>query len=158
MIISEREIYQLAFNRDMSDNLLLDTQIQASSKSWIVDYVGESFAKIIETNQGGELDELIESYVKPILAFGTLHDNFYHITMNITDKGVIQMLIEGTANVMSDTRLATAKREIKSTIFRMLENMDLYCKGNEIEGYEGLKLETSHFRYQGSEKFNRIRY
>ena len=158
MIISEREIYQLAFNRDMSDNLLLDTQIQASFKSWIVDYLGEPFAKIIETNQGGGIDELIESYVKPILAFGTLHDNFYHITMNVTDKGIIQMLIEGTANVMSDTRLETAKREIKSTCFRMLENLDLYCRNNEIEGYEGLKLKTSHYRHIGAERMNRIRY
>ena len=157
-MLTEREVYQFAFNRNMSDNLILQTQIEAAYKSWIVDYFGNNFAAKIKANESNALDELIESYVKPIWSFGVLHDNFYHITMNITDKGVIQMLIEGTANVMSDTRLATAKREIKSTIFRMLENMDLYCKSNEIEGYEGLKLETSHFRYQGSEKFNRIRY
>ena len=161
--ITEREVFRIAFNRAMSDNLLKQTQIDAAKISWIYDVLPESFFADVEETPG-DYTTLIEQYIHPIWAWGVVYNNFNYFTMQITDKGIVQMLIENTANVVSEQARNEAKMEIKQTIFNLIRRMDLYCKSKVAEddplfaNYGSLKITPHLMHYVGEQRRNAIRY
>lgn len=161
--LNERDVFRIAFNRNMSDNLLKQTQIDAAKISWVYDVLPESFFADVEETPGN-YDTLISEYIHPIWAWGVVYNNFNYFTMQITDKGIVQMLVENTANVVSEQARNEAKMEIKQTIFNFIRRMDLYCKSKVAEddplfaNYGTLKITPKLFHYVGEAKRNSIRY
>lgn len=162
--LTEREVYSYAFNRNLSDNLIKQHQIDASFISWIADYLPEQFISDIYSSEGDDYDEFVEDYIKPIWSFGVLHDNFDYISLNITDKGVIQLLVEGTANLIGRDSRMDIKFEVRNTIYQLLKLLDRYAtyqkkEENELfNNYTGLKMQPSMVKFVGKPRMNKIPY
>ena len=159
MTLTEQEVYQLVFNRHLSDNLLKDAQIAAAQTRWIDAYIPVKFLNDIASDE-----EFIDKYLKPVWAWGTLYSNFNYIATNITDKGVIQMLVEGTATVMGNDMLLNTKNEILNNVLTLLKRLDNYAKlQNELgtagyENYTGLLIEPMSIQFFGRARFNQTPY
>jgi hypothetical protein len=163
MKLTEREIFTLAFNRNLSDNLLKPHQIEASRVAWVDDYLPEKFFKAVKTSPA-DYSDLIEDYIKPVWAFGCVHNNFEHISLNITDKGVVLMLIEGTAALTDQAGRTNAKAELKQTVFHLLRRLENYCYEQKelnnplFSDFTGLQLLAQSAIFKGRNQFNQIRY
>jgi hypothetical protein len=159
MTLSEQELYEFVFNRSISENLIKETQIIAAKTQWIDAYLPAQFLLDVAEN-----NDFINTYIKPIWAWGVLYSNFNYISVNITDKGVIQMLVEGTATVLGTDKLLNAKNEILQTVLTLLKRLDNYCQNQHdlgIEGFEnytGLLIPVGMISFAGRERYNQTPY
>lgn len=157
-MITEAEVFQVTLNRNVSENLLKPTMIDAAFQQWLVDYIGADFVQEIldaDSYSGDTIySGITETYLKPIIAWGVIYNNFEYISTNITDKGVIQMLIEGTANLIGRDGRLDAKFELRNTIYQLIKSFDRYCKLKEFENYKGLRLTPSFPKFYGRKRVN----
>lgn len=157
MNLTETEVFSIAFNRNVSNNLLKQSQIDSSYINWVYDWIDGDFLSLVKENEDGNYDEFIHNYIKPIWAWGVLYNNYNYIMLNITDKGVIQLLVEGTANIIGRDSRMDARFEIKENIYRLLRRLDIYCQEQKnlnnslFSSYNGLKLTPSLFKYKKKE-------
>lgn len=153
MNLSENEVYQIAFNRNVSENLLKETQIKAAYMKWLTAYIGDTFLDIVKDD-----DDAVNNYLKPIWAWGVVYSNFHYIATNITDKGIVAMLIEGTASLISMDKMSAAKAEILDNIMSLLKLFNVYATENYPDDYEGLVVNPYPFGYFGNERLNQTPY
>lgn len=151
--LSEKELYQLVFNRSISENLLKESQINAAYQKWIVHYIGATFIEKIAND-----DEIINGYLKPIWAWGVVYSNFHYIANNITDKGVIAMLIEGTASILGMDKLNAAKAEMLDNIFSLMKAFSDYALLEYPEDFSGLLIEPKAVEFFGNSRYNQTPY
>jgi hypothetical protein len=159
MELQEQELYQIVFNRNLSENLIKESQITAAKTKWIDAYLPAQFLEDIETDE-----EFVLNYIKPIWAWGTVYSNFNYISTSITDKGVIQMLVEGTAAVLGTDKLLNTKNEILQTVITLIKRLDTYATEQEelgtagFENYTGLEIEPMLIKFEGRERYNQTPY
>lgn len=161
MLITETEVYNIALNRNVGVGLLKPTQITTSEYSWFKNWVSPSFYNDVITTPTG-YTEFIEDYIKPIIAWGTIYNNFDYLILNITDKGIIQMLVEGTANIISRDNKLDAKFEIKNTCYNLIKRMRDYANEQKENGnalfvnYADSELTPAHVTFMGGRRSNMI--
>jgi hypothetical protein len=159
MTLSEQELYELVFNRSISEGLIKDTQIMAGYHQWVVSYLPAAFLLDIADNE-----EFIYNYIKPIWAWGILYSNFNYISTSITDKGVIQLLVENVASVLGTDKLLNTKNEILNLVNTLLNRLDDYCTKQKdagvagFENYDGLLINPSLIYFAGRERYNQNPY
>jgi len=159
MTLSEQELYQFIFNRELSEGLIKDTQIVAAYTRWIDAYIPAQFLIDIDDES-----EFIDEYIKPIWAWGTLYNNFNYISTAITDKGVIQMLIENTASILGTDKLLNTKNEILNTVLTLIKRLDTYATLQHEAGevlfanYTGLLIDPYAITFHGRERYNKTPY
>lgn len=153
MTLTEQELYQLVFNRNLSENLLKESQIKAAFQKWIVNYIGSDFLEVVKDDE-----EFINACIKPIWAWGVVYSNFHYLANNITDKGIIAMLIEGTASVLGMDKLSAAKAEILDNIFSLMKAFDECAKDKYNNDYEGLLIAPVSITFFGDQRLNQTPY
>ena len=121
-LITKDEVVNMFFNRNVDSSILKSTMIELSSFKYLNTYLGDLYNDIIE-NENGDYTDFIEDYIKPVLSWAVLYDNFEYITLNITDKGIIQMVVEGTANLIGHDARYDFKMEIKRNLFSFIHKM-----------------------------------
>ena len=138
-LITNREVFEIAFNRSVSDGIIKPSQIIAAEHTWFDNIFDDDFVNDVRTNTENKYDDFIEKYIKPIVAWGVLYNNFDYISLNITDKGIIQMMIEGTANLVGRESRTDARNEIKNTIYILIERAGKYGEKMKKAGEEEFK-------------------
>ncbi|MFW6272357.1 MAG: hypothetical protein ACOC2U_01090 [bacterium] len=146
--ITTAEVFEIAVNRTVSTGLIKPTQIIAAEEVWFEDILDDDFAALIRENKDGVYDDLIEDYIKPVIAWGTIYNNFDYISMNITDKGIIQMLVEGTANLVGRDSRIDARNEIKHTVHILVNRLFKYCEKKKSDN--DVNYELFDYKYQPS--------
>jgi len=159
MMITEAEVYNIAFNRNIESGLIKQSQIQIAKRNWIDSFIGSDFVKDIEADTN-TYETLITQYIKPVIAWGVLYNNLNYFLFSVTDKGLIQLLVEGTASILDNQTKMEIKREIKNTIFGLLKELETYCfeekqgsPGADLyKNFTGLELETSQAFFKGKSR------
>ena len=150
--ISENEVFDIVFNHNLSINLLKENQLNVSFVNWLFPYLNDEFLEEVVQNQE-DYSEFIQEYIKPIMGWGILLDNFEYISMKITDAGMIHLIGEGATLIGRDSRYDT-KLEIKQNIFNHLKRLDIFCKyqkklnNSKYELYKELKIEPTFYRFK----------
>jgi len=164
MNLTESEIFQNVFNRDLTENLIKNNQIDAAYQSWIVDFLNDDFIKDLEENEDEQYDTFIDDYIKPIWSWGVFYNNFNYLMFNFTDKGLIQLVAEGTHTFLSRDDKTAAKYEIRNNIHKLIQIMDRYCKSEKekenplFKNYTELKLKVGLPMFFERKPVNQIRY
>lgn len=164
MLVTEQEIYNIAFNRDLGVGLIKPSQILVAQDIFISDYFNEAFYNALLLNTDNNYTSYIDEYIKPIIAWGTLYNNFEYISTSITDKGIIQMLVENTALVLGRESKNDVKNEIKNTVYRLIKIARQYAKLQkdndnllfDVYDEEDLNIvnDLSIIKYIGNDSFN----
>lgn len=177
MKLTELEIQNLVFNRSVTEGLIKDTQIK-SSYHWVTNWIDEEFMSILEESYLDASEDLeasedptlnpyydfIEEYIKPIWAWGTLYDHFEYISLNITDKGIVQLVTEGTANLIGRDSRLDSKMETKNLCYNLIKRMHRFANTQKINGdplfelYKPSKLTPSLVKFSGRESINKLPY
>lgn len=163
--ISENEIFNIAFNRNLSQGLIKKTQIDVAEEMWIREWISEEFYQNLLTDEEGDYFDFIDFFIKPIIAWGTVYNNFDYISTNITDKGILQMFVEGGATIIDRNSRFDAKMEILRTIYMLIRRMQRYGTSQKasdnilFENFEvNNELTPSIIKFYGSERLNLIPY
>lgn len=154
--ITTAEIFEIALNRQVDSNLLKQSQIVATEQMYIYDIFNNEFIDKVLADTGNTYNYLIENYIKPVIAWGIIYNNFEYLTMNITDKGILQMLIEGTANLVGRESRLDAKNEIKNTLNIFINRLINYCDKQKKSGNEDYSLFDVNDDYEVS--VNKLHY
>jgi len=163
MNLTEAEIFDITCNRRLAPGLLKDSQINAAYQNWIVSWFDEDFLELVEGDPS-TYQTLVDDYIKPVWAWGSIYNNFEYISTSITDKGIIQQLMEGTAIMIGRDSRMDIKLEIKSTIYFLLRRLNRYAiaqkngGSNDFEKWKGLLLTPEIVTFKGRTKFNKIPY
>ena len=159
--ITESEVFNIAFNRNLSQGLIKPTQIVAAEEMWIANWVSEDFYNALINNEDGIYTDFIDVFIKPIIAWGTLYNNFEYIAQNITDKGILQMFVEGGATIIDRNSRFDAKMEILRTVYLFIRRMRRYCEMKKKENdplfvnfVANKELSPSIFKFYGKERLN----
>jgi len=156
--INESEVFNIAFNRNVSQGLIKKTQIEVAEVMWVKNWIGDDFYNDLINDQDGDYYEFIDVFLKPIIAWGTLYNNYDYISQNITDKGILQMFVEGGATIIDRNSRFDAKMEILRTIYILIKKMQKYglSEKNENNLYDNFEinkeLEPSIVKYYGSKR------
>lgn len=162
-ILTESEVFSIALNRNVSVGLLKPSQISVAEQTWFRQWVSDEFYFDIVDNEDDYLD-FIEDFVKPIVAWGAIYNNYEYITVNITDKGLIQLLVEGTASLLNRDSKLDAKFEIKNTAYQLIKKMFAYCKAEKADNnplfanFAPSNIEPAIVTFYGRERLNQIPY
>ncbi len=159
--ISEADVYSIAFNRNVSTGLIKSTQIHVAEDMWVKSFISEDFYNELTKEENLEdYYSFIDNYIKPIIAWGVLYNNYDYLTQNVTDKGIIQMLVEGTATVIDRNSRFDGKMEIKRTVYRLIKMMQEYGLNEKIKenalfkDFDITKLSPAIIKYHGGERTN----
>jgi hypothetical protein len=162
-LISEAEVISLVFNRNIQYGTLKQTHIDVAEMVWGEKYLGSDFYKLIVASPSDYTD-LIEGYYRPLVAWGTLYQSFEYLSTQITEKGIIQMLGEGTANLLDRTTRGDMKLEIRHICLKLAEKMQTYCAQQHealnplFADYEPAEISTVSFGYYGKLRMNQTPY
>lgn len=132
-IVDQNEVAKLVFNRSVDPNIIKGSMIDVAQENFLHNYLGDFYYTMI--NDDNYID-YIESYFKPIIAWGVLYNNFETISFSVTDKGLYVLAAEGGAQLLSRDKLYDSKLEIKrnltTLIKQMLKIFDSEKKSNNI--------------------------
>lgn len=163
-LITEQEVFDIALNRDITPNLIKPSQIKVAQSVWVGKYfIGTLYDRVL--SNPSDYTTFIDEYLKPIVAWGTIYNNFEYITTQITDKGVIRLLVEdGAAPVGEEAKLNT-KREIRKTVYELIKLAQMYAESERDEGnslfsdYESPDSELNTIKYHSyRDSYNQIPY
>ncbi len=158
--ITESEVFNIAFNRNLSQGLIKQTQIEVAEEMWVKQWIGEDFYNSLVTDEEDDYYEFIDKFIKPIIAWGTLYNNFDYISQNITDKGILQMFVEGGATIIDRDSRFDAKMEILRTVYMLIKRMQRYglVEKQENELFKNFEineeLKPSIVKFYGKQRLN----
>ena len=114
--ITLSEVFAITINRNIDVNILKSTQVIVAEEMYIYNVINNDFLDKVLSDTGNTYTTLINDYIKPIIAWGTIYNNFNYLITNITDKGIVYMIVEGTASLYGTKTIEETKREIHNTI------------------------------------------
>ncbi len=162
--ITESEVFNIAFNRNLSEGLIKQTQIEVAEEMWVKQWIGEEFYESLINNEDDNYYQFIDKFIKPIIAWGVLYNNFDYISQNITDKGILQMFVEGGATIIDRNSRFDARMEILRTVYMLIKRMQRYGlaekKDNALfANFEiNKELKPSIIKFHGKRRLNIIPY
>lgn len=162
-LVTENEVTFLGFNRNLQLGTIKQAHIDVAEMVWCELYLGQTFYKHI-LNNTGDYTELVEDYCKPLVSWGTLYQSFEYLSVQITEKGIIQMVSEGVANLLDRTTRGDMKLEVRHICLKLAEKMQRYCKEKKAAGdslfqlYDPVNITTNSFGYYGKIRTNQIVY
>ena len=122
--ITKSEIIALAFSRNISTDLIKDTDITSAIRKFVLPYLGT-----LPDVDGA----LYMTYVKPVIAYGVAWLVFDKLSTEVTDRGVVAMLSNGATLPQAEVRLAS-KNAIMTTLQELIDQMVEESGADEIEG------------------------
>ena len=122
--ITKSEIVTLAFNRNISTDLIKDADITSAIRKFVLPYLGT-----LPDVDG----DLYMTYVKPVIAYGVAWLVFDKLSTEVTDRGVVAMLSTGATLPQAEVRLAS-KNAIMTTLQELIDQMVEEADADEIEG------------------------
>lgn len=159
-VIDQNEIIKIVFDRNVDSLIIKPSMIDISQENYLWEFLGDFYLKMLNND---EYIEYIEMYLKPIVAWGVLLNNFDGISFQITDKGLFTLLSESGAQLLGSENIYNSKIEIKRNLFTlikiMLRNFE-YEKENGNELFEDFKVikYPKMIKYDFSEKIIRNLY
>lgn len=106
------EVIQLAATRGLSVNHIKDTDIAISKKLYVTSYIEDTI---------DEDSTFFETYCKPVIAYGVIVQIWNRIATELTDRGTVQMAIQGA--VQSAEASNKALKEYSRTLSRLIDIM-----------------------------------
>ena len=111
--ITKSEILTLAFSRNITEDLIKDSDVTSSIRKFVLPHLG-SVPDVTGT--------LYTTYVKPVIAYGVAWLIFDKLSTEVTDRGVVAMLSTGATLPQAETRLAS-KNAIMTTLQQLIDQM-----------------------------------
>lgn len=133
MLITQEEVRDYVFTRNVSPQLISAGDIADAEEYWFRYWVGDAFYDAVIGAPTDYTDFLNEG-VKPCISTGLLYTNFDRIITQITDKGYIQMLTEGGAQLVGDDLRGDTKRAIYYKLMRLIGRMQDYAEAQKESG------------------------
>lgn len=134
------EVIELAFTRNISTDHIKQSDIDTAQIRYVDAYI-----------EGYDSEsEFFNTYCKPVIAFGVATDIIHRIDMELSDRGIQQMLSDGAArpdmNAKSDLR-----REFARKRDQVIHTMT--AEASDIEGVEILhEFELNAVYTHGNER------
>lgn len=119
-IVDQNEIAKLVFTRSVDPNIIKGSMIDVAQENYLYNYLGDFYSIMINDD---DYIDYIESYFKPIIAWGVLYNNFETISFSITDKGLYVLAAEGGAQLLSRDNKYDSKLEIKRNLTTLIKQM-----------------------------------
>lgn len=158
-IITKDEVVNLVFNRNVDGNILKPSMVDLAQFKYLQKYLGDLYNDILDS-EDDDYNDFVEDYVKPVIAWAVLYENFDYISLNITDKGILQMVVEGTANLIGRDSRYDFKMELRRNLFtliQLMQNEVLKEKNNNNDLYKNynskFKPSMIHF-VEGNQRYN----
>jgi len=142
-MITKSEIISAAFSRNIDTAHIKDADIDIAVRKYVNAYVSDYSGKT----------SFINTFIKPVIAFGVACDIFHRLAAEITDRGVVAMVSDGATILNTDSKMATLKEfeeQRDQLIDIMMENaeaagvtvvdMDEYCSVGFTGQARGAKL------------------
>ena len=127
--MDRNEIISLAFNRGLSPDLITDADIDQATTTYVYRYFSDYDADLLELSE-----------VKLVIAYGVAFDILERIDVEVTDRGITRLNINGTG-IANDVDKTALKRSYYSRLMRAIQTMieagedDGYTAQNEDEVY-----------------------
>lgn len=110
--ITKSEVISLALTRNLSDDHILDSDISVAVEMYVNAYLDNITY----------LSSIYDAYVKPVIAFGVIVNIFHRISYEITDRGMVAMVSQGTSTVDRDGKL-DLQAEIRTHLYKLIKIM-----------------------------------
>lgn len=120
-IMDENEVFKFISNRNIDTDIIKPTMIDVAQENFLLNYFGDFYLNMIDNSD--DYIEYIDTYLKPIVAWSVLYLNYDYISYQITDKGIIQLLMDNTAALISRDNKVDAKMEIKRNIYTLIKQV-----------------------------------
>jgi hypothetical protein len=134
--ITKSEIIETALTRNISEDHILDTDISTAVAKYVTPYVTSPI----------DVDgSFYDNYVKKVISFGVIVDIWNRIAFEITDRGIVQMQMQG-AGAINEQNKTLLKAEYSNTLNTLIEIMvaaavdaglDVVKYDNNLAGYSG---------------------
>lgn len=125
-LITAQEVINLASPRNLDSGHILATDILAAEIDLIKNTFSADFYDALVANEDEAYTTFITTYVKPILAFGILANNWNRLRVAITDRGINNMTGEG----VSPTQANDAKFEYQQRLSTLIADARAYVVKN----------------------------
>ena len=106
------EIIQLTLTRNVSEQHILASDITVATKRYVDAYIQDY------STSGTYYD----TYIKPVIAHGTIVDIWERLANEITDRGMVKMLSQGAANTSTDEK-QQLRNEMQAKLNDLIELM-----------------------------------
>jgi len=116
------EVITEAFKRPISTDLVTTQDIEIAQWKYIRPALTENLYEAVVTNTGSVYDTLIDTYIKPTLAYYTKHIIYDEIDTEISDRGVSKLLNDDT-NKLSQSQKLDVKETILNKANILLDKM-----------------------------------
>jgi len=134
--ITKSEIIETALTRNISEDHILDTDISTAVAKYVTPYVTSPI----------DVDgSFYDNYVKKVISFGVIVDIWNRIAFEITDRGIVQMHMQG-AGAINEQNKTLLKAEYSNTLNTLIEIMvaaavdaglNVVKYDNNLVGYSG---------------------
>ena len=136
--ITKSEILNLAFSRNISEDLIKDSDVTSAIRKFVLPYLGE-VPDVTGT--------LYMTYVKPVIAYGVAWLVFDKISTEVSDRGVVALLSSGATLPNQETKLAS-KNAIMTTLQQLIDQM---CEQASVD-----TIEMNDIEFTGTTNIGRI--
>ena len=136
--ITKSEILNLAFSRNISEDLIKDSDVTSAIRKFVLPYLGE-VSDVTGT--------LYMTYVKPVIAYGVAWLVFDKISTEVSDRGVVALLSSGATLPNQETKLAS-KNAIMTTLQQLIDQM---CEQASVD-----TIEMNDIEFTGTTNIGRI--
>lgn len=121
-LITATEVITIASPRHIQPGHIMSSDIVAAELELVRDAVGQALYDAIVTNTGGTYTTTITNYIKPVLAYGILANNWYRFTAHLTERGINQLTGEGIQGAPVEL-VRSACAEYRQRLGTLIKNM-----------------------------------
>lgn len=142
-LITAAEVISIASKRNINAGHILASDIATAELTYVRDAIGQSlYDAVVEDTT--TYATFITTYVKPVLAYGILANNWNRIKVVVTDRGVNRLTGENTQTATEDDSDA-ARYEVRSTLNTLIQSMIDFISDDPL--YEDQAYECRDISY-----------